>query len=188
MAFNDTLFQLGMDLTRSSTAQTEDHRFTTPAVRVARDDRNSGLPERAEHQVSGQHLIIDLSGAKRLDDIKHIERTLRRCVEVAGASLLNVHLHRTTPNSVSGIAVVSEGHISVHSWPDAGFAAFDVFVGGDADLRLCVDVLRAAFDASHVVVKSHERGSEAAPRVWPVTQPASAAPVRLRTVRKAKAA
>ena len=173
MAYDDALFQLGMDLTRSSTAQKEDY---GKIARVAHKSQSTSKPpdcpdlseerkdffiERDGVRFAGNHLIIDLFGAQRLDDLKHVERTMRHCVEVAGATLLHVHLHHFTPNGgVSGVAVLSESHISVHSWPEADYAAFDVFMCGDARPELCVDVLREAFDAREVVVKTHQRGED----------------------------
>ena len=173
MAYDDTLFQLGMDLTRSSTAQKEDHGETALSAHQSQatsqvpiepeqlDERKDFFIERDGVRYAGNHLIIDLFGARRLDDLKHIERTMKRCVEVAGATLLHVHLHHFTPNGgVSGVAVLSESHISVHSWPEADYAAFDVFMCGDAKPELCVDVLKQAFDAREAVVKSHQRGED----------------------------
>jgi len=161
MAYADALFQLGMDLTRSSTAQKED---LHEAARVAQHDKKDFFIEREGVRHAGTHLLIDVFGAKRLDDLKHIERTLKRCVEVAGATLLHVHLHHVSPNGgVSGVAVLSESHISVHSWPEADYAAFDVFMSGDAKPELCVDVLRDAFSAANVVVKPFKRGE---PPAW----------------------
>ena len=53
----------------------------------------------------------------------------RECIRAAGATLLHIHLHHFTPNNgVSGVAVLAESHISVHTWPESGFAAFDVFM------------------------------------------------------------
>jgi len=67
------------------------------------------------------HLLIDLYRASRLSDIDHIERTLRECVEAAGATLLHIHLHHFEPNGgVSGVAVLAESHISIHTWPENG--------------------------------------------------------------------
>ena len=185
MAFNDTLFQLGMDLTRSSPAQKED---LNEAARLAQDDRKDFFIERDGVRFAGQHLIIDLFGARRLDDLKHIERTLKRCVDVAGATLLHIHLHHFTPNGgVSGVAVLAESHISIHSWPEADYAALDVFMCGETKPHLCVDVLREAFAAREVLVQEHKRGDKLEELKWR-TAAARKAPVRLRSVRKAKAA
>ena len=142
------------------------------------DERKDFFIERDGVRYAGNHLIIDLFGARKLDDLKHIERTMKRCVEVAGATLLHVHLHHFTPNGgVSGVAVLSESHISVHSWPEADYAAFDVFMCGDAKPELCVDVLKQAFDAREAVVKSHQRGEDLDLMEW--QQAASkSAPVR----------
>lgn len=178
MAYQDALFQLGMDLTRSSTAQKED---TTAhiAQTTTEEDRKDFFIERDGVRFAGTHLIIDLFGAKRLDDLKHIEKTLKRCVEVAGATLLHIHLHHFTPNGgVSGVAVLSESHISIHSWPEANYAALDVFMCGEAKPHLAIDVLKQAFSAEDVVVKEHLRGEELEQIEW---QKAASrkAPVRL---------
>jgi S-adenosylmethionine decarboxylase len=155
MAYTDSLFQLGMDLTRSSTAQKEDH---GQSAHVAHDDRKDYSIERDGHRYAGTHLIIDLFGAKRLDDLKHIKETLKRCVEVAGATLLHVHVHRFMTNgSISGVAVLGEGHISIHSWPERGNAALDVFMGGDARPHAAIDAVEQAFKPARTVVKKHLR-------------------------------
>lgn len=62
--------------------------------------------------------------------------------------------------------MLSESHISVHSWPEADYAAFDVFMSGDARPELCVDVLKDAFKASHVVVKPFKRGDTIEEQAW----------------------
>jgi S-adenosylmethionine decarboxylase len=131
------------------------------------EDRKDFFIERDGVRYAGNHLIIDLFGAKRLDDIEHVEHTLKKCVDTAGASLLHIHLHHFTPNGgVSGVAVLSESHISIHSWPEADYAALDVFMCGDARPDLCVDVLRQAFSAREVVVKTHQRGEELDLMAW----------------------
>jgi S-adenosylmethionine decarboxylase len=192
MAYDDALFQLGMDLTRSSTAQKEDHGDN---ARLASEDRKDFFIERDGVRFAGTHLIIDLFGARRLDDLEYIERTLRRCVDdlatiekallravaAAGATLLHIHLHHFTPNGgVSGVAVLAESHISIHSWPEADYAAFDVFMCGNTNPHACVEVLRRAFGASLVEVQEHRRG-EAVER-----RRRSAAPTLKRAVRAAK--
>jgi S-adenosylmethionine decarboxylase len=110
---------------------------------------------------AGVHLIIDLHGAKRLNDLEHIEATLRRCVEAASATLLHIHLHHFQPGGVSGVAVLAESHISIHTWPEAGYAALDVFMCGSADPDQCIPVLREAFSAKRVGVNEILRGQGA---------------------------
>ena len=158
MAFNDTLFQLGMDLTRSSTTQKEDLGTPSSCSTESRED----FTGRDGIKFAGTHLVIDLFGAKHLGDIEIVEAALRECVEAAGATMLHSHLHRTIPGKgVSGVAVLQDGHISIHSWPDAGYAAFDVFLGGSVRPHTVATILRRAFEARDVVVKEHKRGDEA---------------------------
>jgi S-adenosylmethionine decarboxylase len=152
----DALFQLGMDLDHgSSTAQTEEKLSRCPSEQEGRKDF---FCERDGVRYAGTHLIIDLV---RADDLEHIEHTLRRCVEVAGATLLHIHLHHFTPNGgVSGVAVLAESHISIHSWPEYGYAALDVFMCGQTNPKATIDVLKEAFSPRKVVVKEQLRGKE----------------------------
>ena len=106
-------------------------------------------------------------------------------MEVAGATLLHIHLHHFTPNGgVSGVAVLSESHISIHSWPEVGYAALDVFMCGYAKPHETVDVLKAAFKPERVVVKEHLRANSMNERTWEIGA-AKKAPVRLAKARKA---
>jgi len=126
------------------------------------------VEEREDHfairngvRCAGVHLIVDLHGASGLNDIDLIETTLRRCVDAAGATLLHIHLHHFSPNGVSGVAVLAESHISIHTWPDAGYAALDVFMCGQALPDACILVLREAFKAERVEVNEILRGRNA---------------------------
>ena len=123
--------------------------------------------ERADHfavrngiPCAGVHLIIDLHGAEGLNDIDLIDATLRRCVAAARATLLHLHLHHFHPNGVSGVAVLAESHISIHTWPDIGYAALDVFMCGKAEPDACIPILRSAFKAQRVAVNELLRGRE----------------------------
>ncbi len=73
-------------------------------------------------------------GAKNLDDPELIEKSLRDAAEAAGATILHGHFHHFTPNGgVSGVLVLAESHISIHTWPERSFAAVDVFMCGACD-------------------------------------------------------
>jgi len=124
----------------------------------ARDDH---FAVRNGVRCAGVHLIVDLHEAQDLDNIDLIERTLRRCVDAARATLLHIHVHHFQPNGVSGVAVLAESHISIHTWPDAGYAALDVFMCGNASPDACIPVLREAFRAKRVEVNELLRGQGA---------------------------
>jgi S-adenosylmethionine decarboxylase len=128
---------------------------------VPADERADHFAVRNGVRCAGVHLIVDLHGAEGLDDIDLVEATLRHCVDAAQATLLHIHLHHFQPNGVSGVAVLAESHISIHTWPDAGYAALDVFMCGKASPDACIPVLREAFKAKRVEVNEILRGQEA---------------------------
>lgn len=108
---------------------------------------------------AGRHLIIDLFGASHLNDQARMEAAMREAVRVAGATLLHIHLHVFEPNGgLSGVAVLAESHISVHSWPENNYAAFDVFMCGEARPELTVAVFEEAFSPERVGVRELLRG------------------------------
>lgn len=108
---------------------------------------------------AGTHIIIDLWSASRLDDLEHMEDTLIEAVRQVKATLLHIHLHHFQPNGgISGVAVLAESHISVHTWPEKGYAAFDVFTCGDSEPEAAIEVLKMAFAPKEVIVSQHLRG------------------------------
>lgn len=122
--------------------------------------------ERADHFVTrdgvtfaGTHLIIDFWGAKNLDDIDLMEQMMCEAVERAGATLLDIRLRNFEPNGgISGFAVLAESHISVHTWPERDFAAFDIFMCGDARPETAVPILKAAFNPDSTDIRGLLRG------------------------------
>ncbi|WP_372677708.1 adenosylmethionine decarboxylase [Desulfosarcina sp.] len=115
--------------------------------------------ERDGVQFAGTHLIIDFWGAKKLDDLQLMERALRECVIKCGATLLHIHLHHFTPNGgISGVTVLAESHISVHTWPEREFAAFDVFMCGNARPEEAICVLKRAFSPKTITITENLRG------------------------------
>lgn len=107
---------------------------------------------------AGTHLIIEVIDGTGLDEEGRIQKAFRDCVDQCGATLLHIHTHKFSPQGVSGVAVLAESHISVHTWPEIGYGAFDVFMCGDSQPWKAVEVLRAAFDAGEVRVKELLRG------------------------------
>ncbi len=153
------LFQLGIGL--ETGAQEEDiSRGVNPAQlnAIADTDREDHFIRRDGKVFAGTHLIIEVMKGTGLDCEERIQNAFRKSVEVCGATLLHIHTHKFSPQGVSGVAVLAESHISVHTWPEIGYGAFDVFMCGDADPWKAVDVLKEAFDTSHVEVRELLRG------------------------------
>ncbi|PTW51873.1 MULTISPECIES: adenosylmethionine decarboxylase [Rhodovulum] len=155
------LFRLGIGL--ETGAHAEDHRghAAANATRDVFDDsRDDHFIRRDGRIFAGTHLIIEVVDGEGLDDEARIQKAFRDCVDECGATLLHIHTHKFSPQGVSGVAVLAESHISVHTWPEIGYGAFDVFMCGDAEPWRAVEVLRAAFDAGDIRVKELLRGED----------------------------
>jgi S-adenosylmethionine decarboxylase len=150
----NALMPLGMVSETPSENQTID----TSAV-GAEQERTDYFVERDGMKFAGMHLLVDLWGASRLDDPQHIDAALREAAVTAGATILHSHFHHFTPNGgVSGVVVLAESHISIHTWPERDFAAVDIFMCGACDPHTAVPVLKAAFTPARVDVGEQRRG------------------------------
>lgn len=108
---------------------------------------------------AGTHLLLDMWGGVGLDDVRAIEAALTESVAAAGATLLKVDLHQySSTGGVSGVAILAESHMSIHTWPETGYAAIDIFVCGACDAEKAVPVLRAHFRPTDVRLTKHRRG------------------------------
>ncbi len=115
--------------------------------------------ERNGVKFAGTHLLVELWDAKNLGDLSITDQALRDCASEAGATLLHLHLHHFGPNAgLSGVAVLAESHISIHTWPERGYAALDVFMCGACDPYKAIPVLRRAFEPGSVQLSEQKRG------------------------------
>lgn len=163
MSQAQALFQLGIDLDENPSASKTEENTTAPQAAPqdvgAAEERKDFFIERDGERYAGTHLIVDLWDAEGTDDLAFVEETLRDCVTAAEATLLHIHLHHFTPNDgISGVAVLAESHISIHSWPESGYAALDIFMCGDAKPEKAVEVLRERFKPARLAVEEHRRG------------------------------
>ena len=126
---------------------------------VAAGAQSDRFVERDGVRYAGTHLILDLWDGEHFDDAVVIELALRRAVQAAGATLLHLHLHEfTAGGGISGVAVLAESHISIHTWPERGYAAIDVFMCGSAAPHMAVPVLRHMFKARRIAICEQMRG------------------------------
>ncbi len=149
----NALARLGMVSDIPSNVQTD------ASSRDEHEERTDYFVERDGMVFAGSHLLVDLWGASNLDDPEVIDRALREAAIASGATILHGHFHHFTPNGgVSGVLVLAESHISIHTWPERDFAAIDVFMCGACDPRHAVPVFQAVFNPSRIDVSEQRRG------------------------------
>ena len=115
--------------------------------------------EKDGFRYAGGHLLLDLWHAENLTDPRQIETALCDAARACGATVLHSHVHQFGEGGgVSGVVVLAESHVNIHTWPERGFAAVDVFMCGACDPLKAVPVLKAAFRAGRVELGEHRRG------------------------------
>lgn len=117
---------------------------------------------RPDHRPAGIHLLADFYGvdAALLLSCEAIDALLRAGAEAAGASILHSHFHSFGPGQgVTGVLLLAESHISIHTWPEFGFAAADIFMCGDAAPQLALDVIERALRPASRVIQTIARGA-----------------------------
>ena len=142
------------------------HADRTSPLTILPSTREPANESRLDHFIqrdgllfAGTHLIVDLWHASNLDDLPVVEQALRDAADRAGATLLNVDLHHFSPNGgISGVAVLAESHISIHTWPEISYAAVDVFMCGNAQPHRAIEVLKSVFLPGMVTLAEHKRG------------------------------
>lgn len=108
---------------------------------------------------AGEHLLVDFWGGSRLDDVNLMGEALRKAAEAANATVLHIHVHEFGgEGGISGVAVLAESHISVHTWPELDYAAFDVFMCGDCRPDKAVAVLERMFSPQRAEITEQRRG------------------------------
>lgn len=150
MAYQDTLFQLGMDLTRSSTAQKEDH-----SVEASRADSIAPGVGAASAQHDGHgtsHLMIDLYGA-HVSDAKAVERAVTAALISLGKTVKSLRVEKLGNGRLSGVAVLPVGHWSIDVVPSTGLVAIDVRGCLGLDAHAAMFSLAEAFAAREAVIQ-----------------------------------
>jgi S-adenosylmethionine decarboxylase len=97
----------------------------------------------------GKHYLIDLRDCDP-EIIKSVDPTreiVLRAAKECGATILDNYFHQFQPMGVSGVVLIAESHISVHTWPESGFAAADIFTCGEMKPQVAIDIMREGFRA-----------------------------------------
>jgi len=109
----------------------------------------------------GRHMLVDFHRcAARLDDIRLVEAGLHDAAGAASATILNLNLHHFGEGQgVTGVALLAESHMSIHTWPEHDYAALDLFLCGRRhDIDAALAVLAETFGPTDIATRTIERG------------------------------
>ncbi len=150
----NALAELDMDLEEVATVAAE-----TQTLYPVVDNTKDYFIESDGVRYAGNHVLVELWDAVNLDDPKMIDEALLQGALDAGATVLHSHFHHFSPYSgVSGVVVLAESHISIHTWPEKNYAAIDIFMCGDCDPHDALPSIKRAFQPGSVEVQHHKRG------------------------------
>ena len=95
----------------------------------------------------GTHLLVELKdcNSKLLNDLKKIEEILVTAAKEAKATIIESRFHKFSPFGISGVVVIAESHLTIHTWPEYGYAAVDIFT--------CGETLQPSVAAAHIIGK-----------------------------------
>jgi S-adenosylmethionine decarboxylase len=108
----------------------------------------------------GKHLLVEYHGCdiSVLSSVARVEAMMRGAAEAAGATIVTSTFHRFSPQGVSGVVVVEESHLSIHTWPEYGYAAVDVYTCGDCKPLRAHEFMRTELGAERAEVMNVRRG------------------------------
>jgi len=109
----------------------------------------------------GVHLLAEYYECDKdiLDNVFLIEEIMLEATRKAKAHIVAKNFHRFEPYGVSGVIIISESHLTIHTWPEYNFAAVDVFTCGvEIDPHICHDYLKEAFKSKNITIEKVLRG------------------------------
>lgn len=109
---------------------------------------------------AGDHILVEFWGVENnLHDPYFIQQALEDGSRAAQATVIHSFFHHFGDGQgVSGVTILAESHVSIHTWPEAQYAAIDVFMCGIADPNQCVNLLKQRFNPKNIQIKNVMRG------------------------------
>lgn len=111
----------------------------------------------------GTHLIAEFYGcnARKISKVSYVKEAMEEAALKSNATIIQSTFHQFNPYGVSGVVIIAESHLSIHSWPEYGYASIDVYTCGDhVDPWITLRYLEKAFEASDIEITELPRGRE----------------------------
>jgi S-adenosylmethionine decarboxylase proenzyme len=108
----------------------------------------------------GKHVLVELFHCDelRIDSVKEVKEVMLRAAELCKTTVIQHFFHKFSPYGISGVVLIAESHLTIHTWPEHAYAAVDLFLCGDHDWHVVVEHLKGAFGAERCSVFELTRG------------------------------
>ena len=118
-------------------------------------------PETVLEKHLGRHLLVEFYNCDRrvLDNVEMIDLYMNQAALASGATIVQSNFHRFEPWGVSGVVVIAESHLAIHTWPEYGYASVDLYTCGDSvDPMVAYEDLKIKLGAKAVEIQLLSRG------------------------------
>jgi len=115
-----------------------------------------------DHKTEATHFVADFFDVKEphlLDNMEFCLETVKAAIEAAGCGVLNIHTHKFEPQGISINATLSESHCAIHTWPEKGYCAIDLYGCGRAELHKGIEVFVNRFQPANTKIVRLSRGT-----------------------------
>ena len=108
----------------------------------------------------GTHLIAELFNCNEfhINDVKKVEEVMMAAAELSSATIIKPFFHKFSPYGISGVIIIAESHFTIHTWPEHGYAAVDMFTCGDLDCQVAIDHIKNELEAERCSIFQFRRG------------------------------
>lgn len=112
-------------------------------------------------QALGRQILVEFYDCdeEKINDVEFIESVLLQATKESKATIISHNFHKFSPHGISGVVVIAESHVSIHTWPEYNYAAVDVFTCGETiDPWLIQETLKNAFSSTNISSMEMKRG------------------------------
>ena len=126
---------------------------------MAKTKRSIQWVKTKNQKYAGIHLLAEFWGGKIIENPKEIEKILITAAKKSGNTPLEVTIHKFSPQGITGVVLLAESHIALHSWSEFNYLAIDIFTCGDkAKPEKALEYLKKKFKPKKVVIQKIKRG------------------------------